>query len=101
MDIVAHDQASGPLGGVHRAVTNFGGALGRMGEVAAGVALGGGLSELPGKMLEFARMAAEDEQAAGRVSSILKTLPGDFATNNAAVTDAIAAGQKLAFSDDD
>jgi hypothetical protein len=115
MKLTATDEASpafqkvaGGVGAVEEAANKthgplnaFGGALGNVAQMATGLALGGGLIMLPGKLLDFAKAAAEDEAAAARVSTALKTLPGDFAANSSAVERAIASGQKLAFSDDD
>ena len=99
-DVLANDKASSVLGHVEKAAGGFGSALSNIGQIASGVVLGAGLTALPGKMLEFAQAAADDEQAATRVSTVLQTLPGDFAENTAAVNAAIDAGQRKAFSDD-
>src|SRR6266542_416947 len=99
---------SSGLGGVEQAaskghgpLTALGGALGNVASIASGFVIGKAITELPGFLMDAAKAAAEDEQAAVRVSTLLQTLPGDFAANTAAVNEAIAAGQKLAFSDDD
>lgn len=100
-DVLANDKASPVLSGVHKAASGFGSALANIGQIASGVVLGAGLTQLPGKMLEFAQAAADDEQAAVRVSTVLQTLPGDFNENTAAVNAAIDAGQRKAFSDNE
>src|SRR6266542_782291 len=99
---------SSGLGGVEQAATRghgpltaLGGAMGNVASIAGGFVIGKAITELPGFLMDAAKAAAEDEQATMRVSALLKTLPGDFAANSAAVNEAIAAGQKLAFSDDD
>ena len=52
-------------------------------------------------MIDFAKAAAEDEKATARLQTTLKNLGGDFNALSGQVDSAIAAGQKLAFSDDD
>lgn len=79
----------------------LGSALGGIASIAGGVALGGALTQLPGQLLDMAKGAAADEQATARLQQTLRNLPGDFGKMSAAVDGAIAAGQKLAFSDDD
>jgi hypothetical protein len=99
-DVLANDKASPVLNHVQKAAGGFGSALGKIGEIASGVVIGGALTQLPGMMLDFAKAAAEDEQSTMRVSQVLKTLPGDYEANTAAVNAAIEAGQRKAFGDD-
>lgn len=84
-----------------RALTGLGGALGGIAQTAAGFALGGALTQLPGALLDMAQGAAADEQATMRLSQSITNLGGDFDSIMGKVNDAIGAGQKLAFSDDD
>jgi hypothetical protein len=84
-----------------KALAGVGKALGSVATIAAGAAIGGGLAQLPGAMLDMAKGAAADEQATARLQQTLRTLPGDFNKMVGAVDAAIASGQKLAFSDDD
>jgi hypothetical protein len=100
-DVLANDKASPVLGHIQKAAGGFGSALANVGKIATGVVVGGALTQLPGMMLDFAKAAAEDEQSTVRVSQVLKTLPGDYEANTAAVNAAIDAGQRKAFSDDD
>jgi hypothetical protein len=78
-----------------------GSAIADMGKMAAGFALGGAITQAPALLLDMAKAAAADEKATARLSQTLENLPGNFGQMNAAVNDAIDAGQKLAFSDDD
>jgi hypothetical protein len=78
-----------------------GSALGGIASIAGGAALGYALTQLPGQLIDMAKGAAEDEKATARLQQTLRNLPGDFDQMSGAVNDAIAAGQKLAFSDDD
>ena len=104
----AVDNATRPLQAVSSGLTSMGRAaaaparaLGNLASIAGGFALGGGLLQLPGLMMDMAKSAAEDERATARLQQSLRNLSGDFATNLASVNAAIDAGQKLAFSDDD
>jgi hypothetical protein len=100
-DVLANDKASPVLGHIQKAAGGFGNALSNVGQIASGLVVGGALTQLPGMMLDFAKAAAEDEQSTMRVSQVLKTLPGDYEANTAAVEAAINAGQRKAFSDDE
>lgn len=84
-----------------KALGNVASAIGDVGKMAAGFALGGALAAAPGMLLDMAKAAAADEQATARLSQTIKNLGGDFDAINADVAEAIKAGQKLAFSDDD
>ena len=78
-----------------------GGAIADIAKTAASFAIGGALTQLPGLMIDFAKAAAEDEKATARLQTTLKNLGGNFDDLNGQVNDAIKAGQKLAFSDDE
>lgn len=78
-----------------------GSAIGNIASTAASFAIGGALTELPGLLIDMAKGAAEDEKATARLQQTLKNLGGNFDDLNGQVNDAIAAGQKLAFSDDE
>lgn len=84
-----------------RALGSLGGALGDVVKLGAGFATGGLIASAPGALLDMAKSAAADEQATARLAQTLRNLPGDFDQMTGAVNDAIASGQKLAFSDDD
>lgn len=78
-----------------------GSALADIAKGAASFAIGGAITQLPGMMLDFAKAAAEDEKATARLGQTIKNLGGDFDAISGQVNDAIDAGQKLAFSDDE
>lgn len=88
------ESGSGPLG-------KFGGALGEVAKVAGGFILAQGILQMPGFLLGAAQAAAEDEAATLRLEQAVRNAGGAFDTNIAAINDRIAAGQKLAFGDDD
>lgn len=85
---------AGPLG-------KFGGALGEVAKIAGGFILAQGIMQAPGFFMDAARAAAEDEAATLRLEQALRNAGGAFDADLAKVNDRIAAGQKLAFSDDD
>jgi hypothetical protein len=113
--ISAKDSASKTLQGVQnsltgigkaaaapvRALGSLGGALGDVVKLGAGFAVGGVLAQAPGMLLDMAKGAAADEQATARLGQTIKNLGGDFDGISAKVNEAISAGQKLAFTDDD
>jgi hypothetical protein len=89
--------ASAPV----KALGSLGGAIGDVVKLGAGFATGGLIAQAPGALLDMAKGAAADARATARLSQTLRNLPGDFDQMTGAVNDAISAGQKLAFSDDD
>lgn len=72
-----------------------------IGKTAAGVAIGGAITQLPGFLTDAANAAAEDERATALLATAVRNAGGDFDANIAKVNDRIDAGQNLAFSDDD
>lgn len=77
------------------------GGLKDIGTTAAGFVVGGGLSQLPGKLLEMAQAAADDAASTGKLEQAITNIEGSFAPYSKAVDDAISKGQDLAFSDDE
>ena len=86
---------------VNKGMKGIGGVMGDIAKTAAGFALGGAITELPGLLMDMAKGAAADEQATARLSQSIRNLGGDFDSISGAVNDAIATGQKLAFTDDE
>lgn len=84
---------TGPLG-------KLGGALGDVSKIAGGFVLANGIMQAPGFLLDAAKAAAEDEAATARLEQALRNAGGAYDENLAAVNARIAAGQELAFSDD-
>jgi len=95
-------KSAGKLGPAMTApLQKAGSALADVAKTAAGFAIGGAITQLPGLMLDFAKAAAEDEKATARLGQTIKNLGGDFDAISGQVNEAIDAGQKLAFSDDE
>lgn len=76
-------------------------ALGSIGTVASGIVAAGAVEKLGGFLTSAAQAAADDEAATVRLSTALQNAGGDFDAHLAKANDAIDAGAKLAFSDDD
>ena len=102
------DDAERAIGGLRGSADKLGSALGTVGKIAGGVALGAGLMQLPGILTDMVTAAAEDEKAMLRLDETLKNL--NLRTNGTAesltilrfsLDDQILSAQKLAFSDDD
>lgn len=97
--------AAGRLGG---ALGGLGSAFARVGEIATGFVVGSVITQLPGFLMDAAKGAAEDEAATMRLTKSLEnyaaTLDDDVAGATEEllgdVEERIAAGQRLAFSDD-
>ncbi|CAB4166846.1 hypothetical protein UFOVP1383_37 [uncultured Caudovirales phage] len=87
--------------GASEAGGKVGSAIGKVASIASGFVIGKGLLELPGFLTGAAQGAADDEAATLRLTQALKNLGGDMDANLQKVNGAIAAGQKLAFTDDD
>lgn len=79
----------------------FSSALKGASTVAGGFVLGTAITKAPGFLLDAAKAAAEDEQATARLDQALRNAGGSFDENKKKIDDRIAAGAKLAFSDDD
>jgi hypothetical protein len=83
------------------AIGGLGHALSNIAQTAAGFALGQGLTDLPGLLSDAASAAADDEASTIRLNQAIKNLGGDIAAHTQQVNDAITAGQRLGFTDDD
>ncbi len=81
------------VGGLSSSFSTFG-------AVAGGVLAGGALAKAPGVLLDAAKGAAEDAAATARLEQSLRNAGGAFDENLAKVNNAIDAGQKKAFTDD-
>jgi phage-related protein len=66
---------------------------------AAGFAIGGALTQLPGLLMDGAKGAAEDETAMKSLAQAVTNAGGDFDKLAPAVEKAIKNGQELAFTD--
>ncbi|GAB4333703.1 MAG: hypothetical protein Kow0010_20380 [Dehalococcoidia bacterium] len=97
----AMQQLAQSAGGLEAKVKGLDGAFARASSVAAGFVVGQGLLKAPGFLLDAARAAAEDEQATARLEQAVRNLGGNYDETIAKVNEAIAAGQRLAFSDDE
>lgn len=86
-------KGSGSLG-------KMGSALGGVAKIAGGFVLAQGILKAPGLFMDAANAAKEDEAATLRLQQAVKNLGGDYDATMDSVNAAIAAGQKLAFTDD-
>lgn len=82
------------------AMSKMGHALGDVAKIAGGFVLAQGIMKAPGFFMDAAKAAAEDEAATARLEQALRNAGGAFDENVKKVNDRIAAGQKLAYSDD-
>ena len=98
--IKATDQASKVLGDVEQKAGGVGGKLGEMGKIAGGFVVGAALTDLPGKLLNMAKGAAEDAASTAKLQQAVENAEGSFQGHASAIDTAISNGQKLAFSDD-
>lgn len=73
--------------------------LGKIATTAAGVAIGGALTQLPGLLLDGARGAAEDAASLDRLKQAIENTGTSYDTYGGAVDAAIKRGQDLAFTD--
>ncbi len=85
---------------IEGAARGFGSTMSNIATSAAGFVIGNAITQLPGFLMDAAKAAAEDEQATARLSTTIRSLGGDYDAQMASVNGAIAAGQKLAFTDD-
>ena len=74
--------------------------MGEVGRTAAGFVIGSALTNLPGKLIEMAKGAAEDAASTAKLQQAVTNAEGSFDGHAAAIDTAISNGQKLAFSDD-
>ncbi len=96
----AAEKSRNPLGGM-------GSALGNVVSIAGGFVLANGIMQAPGFFLDAAKAAAEDEAATMRLDQSVKNYTDTLDDSDQAhkeimgdIEERIAAGQKLAFSDD-
>ncbi len=75
--------------------------LANVAAIASGFVIGQALYALPNLLASAASGARDDEAATLRLEQSIRNLGGSFDTNLARVNDAITAGQKLAFTDDE
>jgi hypothetical protein len=106
--IGAKDEASKVIKGVGDTVDQttsrigkMGSALGDVAKIAGGFVLAQGILKAPGFFMDAAKAAAEDEAATARLQQTIKSLGGDYDAQLKKVNEAITAGQKLAFTDDE
>jgi hypothetical protein len=97
----AMQQLGQSAGGLEAKVKGLDGAFSKAASVAAGFVVGQGLLKAPGFLMDAAKAAAEDEQATARLEQAVRNLGGNYDETIAKVNEAIGAGQKLAFSDDE
>lgn len=97
----ARDEASHVFGTVSKGASGLGTSIGNIASTAAGFVIGGAITALPGLLMDAAKGAAADEQATARLSTTVRSLGGDYDGTMAKVNNAISAGQKLAFTDDE
>lgn len=99
--IKARDEAAKVIGDVEQKASGLGKTLGSVTKIAAGVAIGAGISEGARFLVDATKAAAEDQAAQERLSQAVRNLGGDYDSQIAAVNKAVASGQKLGFTDDD
>lgn len=87
--------------GIGHAAKGALGPLGEMSKIAGGFVIGQGLLKAPGFLMDAAKGAAADAAATERLHKTIQNLGGDFASMNKQVDQAITAGQRLAFTDDE
>jgi hypothetical protein len=73
--------------------------LSRIGTTAAGFAIGGALTQLPGLLLDGAKGAAEDEAAMARLKTAVENTGKSYDSQAKSIDEAIKRGQELAFTD--
>jgi len=97
----AQDQASRVLDAAGESAGGLGGKLGEVAKTAGGFVVGSALTDLPGKLLDMARGAADDAASTAKLEQAVRNAEGSFDGHADAIDQAITNGQKLAFSDDD
>ena len=98
--IAAKDAATGPLGNVGKAMGKLRGVAGTAFKVIAGAALAAA-SAITGFVTASIIGAIADEKATARLNATLRARGLLTEKNTKAIEEAIAAGQRLAFTDDD
>jgi len=88
------EESAGPVGKLNDA-------LGGMAKIAGGFVLGQGITSAPEAFMDMARAAAEDEASTKRVETAIHALSGNYEDHIGKVNEAIAVGQKKAFTDDE
>jgi hypothetical protein len=81
-------------------VEKTGSNFGKLNSTVKGFALGGGLLAAGSVMLDMAQAAAEDAASVERLNQAVINAEGSIQGHAAALDEAVAAGQRLAFSDD-
>lgn len=94
VEITAKDNATSVLDKIK-------GGLGNVVTTAAGFAIGGGLSQLPGQLLSMAQAAADDAASTAQLEQAIKNAEGSFDPYAKQIEDVIKKGQELAFTDDE
>lgn len=97
----AFDQVGAGSATLQGKMSGLQGALGGVATVATGMLAANGIGKLGGFLVDAGKAAAEDAAATARLEQALRNASGSFDENLAKVNARIAAGQKLAFSDDD
>jgi len=95
------DDADKKMTAAGQSAGGLGSKLGGVASIAGGFIVAQGITQMGGYLMDAAKGAAADEQATMRLQQTLKNLGGDYDGNLAKVNAAIAAGEKLAFTDDD
>lgn len=96
----AVNQVNKDLSGITNVAGKVNSALGGIAKTAAGFAIGQGLFQLPGLLMDAGKAAADDAAATARLQQSIRNLGGDYDAINVKVNAAIASGQSLAFTDD-
>jgi len=96
----ATDQASSVLKDVDQAAGGVGPKMGEIARTAGGFVVGAALTNLPGKLFEMAKGAADDAASTAKLEQAVKNADGSFGPYAQAIDQAIASGQAKGFSDD-
>lgn len=91
--------AEGKITGLEGKVGGLDTKLGGIAKTAAGFAVGAGLTQLPGILLDGAKGAAEDQLAMDRLKQAVTNTGKSYDDMAPAIDEAIKRGQELAFTD--
>lgn len=91
----------GAFSEAEQAAGGFGSAIGKVGQIAAGFVIGQAITKAPGFFIDAAHAAADDAASMGRLQQAVTNASGSYDKYASQIDQAIAAGQKLAFSDDE
>lgn len=104
----AAGRVTGSLDKVESHASKVSGALGDIGKIATGVAVGGFITQAPGFLKDAAEAAIEDEASTARLNQTLQNYVdtagdagGGMQELKRHTDDLIGSGQKLGFTDDD